>query len=459
MENLKTLIETLTPMNRCLLGSGYDSALEYLKHLINLEVIEIPSGTQYGTWTVPDEWIVRDAWVKFKGEKIIDYQKEPLGLIVGSLPFNGKVTLDELKKHLRYDNDNPDVTPYVMNFYEKDWGFCVPKNQIKAKLVKDDCDGCEPVLKAFDPEAGKVAIQGDKPAETVDRLEQGEYEVFIDTEWKPGKIKLGVHTIKGNSDREILLFAHLDHPFQANDNLSAVACLVDLAIKLKCEHTIKIIFCPETIGSIAYAHTQDISKVDFVIAVETCGNVGPILLQKSWNPLDKINRVAHCALQIMGKTYKKGQFRAALGSDETVFNDPNIGIPGLLISRFPYKEYHTAWDTPDKINYEMIKETGDLIMKIIDIWEKDFVPVRKFKGPLMRSRFGLQSFSKHVNLNYDYLFYNMDGKRSLAELCAEFEMNFDVLHDTLKKIAEDGQISGIDTGKEPVESPYKQEHA
>ena len=107
----------------------------------------------------------------------------------------------------------------------------------------------------------------------------------------------------------------------------------------------------------------------------------------------------------------------------------------------------------------MIKETGDLIMKIIDIWEKDFVPVRKFKGPLMRSRFGLQSFSKHVNLNYDYLFYNMDGKRSLAELCAEFEMNFDNVYDTCKKIAEDGQLGGIDLGKEPIESPYVEEHA
>ena len=102
----------------------------------------------------------------------------------------------------------------------------------------------------------------------------------------------------------------------------------------------------------------------------------------------------------------------------------------------------------------MIKETGDLIVTIIDIWEKDFVPVRKFKGPLMRSRYGLQSFSKHINLNYDYLFYYMDGKRSLAELCAEFEMNFYDVHNTCKKISEDGQIGGLSISQESVQSPY-----
>jgi len=131
-----------------------------------------------------------------------------------------------------------------------------------------------------------------------------------------------------------------------------------------------------------------------------------------------------------------------------VFNDPVIGIPGICISRWPYGEYHTADDTPDKIDYEMIKETGDLIIKIIEIWDKDYVPCREFKGPLKRSKYGLQSISKQINLNYDYLFYSVNGKKSLAELCADFELNFDGIYDTFKKIEEDGQISRVsDFGK------------
>lgn len=434
-------------MDRQLLGSGYDNALEYINHLIGLDVVEVDSGTKLGTWTVPEEWIVKEAWVKFKGKKIIDYTKEPMSLIVYSLPFKGKVSREELLKHLHYSDENPDATPYVFKFYDRDWGFCVPKNQVKVREV-EECSDCEPALKAFDPTVGKVIIDGEVKENIKDRLEEGDYEVFIDTEFKPGKLKLGVHTIKGESNREILLFAHLDHPGQANDNLSAVVCLIDLAKKIKSDHTIKIVFCPETIGSQAYAYTQDLSKVDFAIAVDICGNDNSILLQKAWDEEDRLNRVAHCALQMGGKSYRKGKFRTGIGSDETVFNDPLIGIPGLLISRWPFKEYHTNWDTPDRINYDKIVETGDLIQKIIEIYEKDYIPTRNFKGPIMRSRYGLQSPIKRVNLIWDYLTYSMDGKKTLAELCADAELPFDEVYKNLEPLINDGEISrGLNLGQ------------
>src|SRR3990167_1010866 len=408
MENLKQLIESLYPMHAYLLGAGYDTRLEYLKHLINLDIIEVRSGTEFGTWTVPQEWICREAWIKKpNGEVLVDVKQEPLAIMTGSIPFQGKIKKEDLLNHLMATNDfgdnDKDSIPYRTSYYGKDWGFCVKK-------------------------------------EAKESLEDGEYEVLIDSEFKDGIMKIGVHTIPGRIDKEILLFAHLDHPYQANDNLSAVACLVDLATRLKSDCTIKIIFCPETIGSIAYANLMDLSKVQFVIAVETCGKDGPIQLLKSFNPEAKINRVAHCALQLIGKSYKKGPFRANIGSDETVFNDPQIGIPGILISRWPYKEYHTNLDKPEIINYEAIKETGDLIQKIIEIWDKDYIPRKLFKGPLFRSKYDMQSPSKQLNLNYDYFFYSLDGKKSLAELCADFELPFDKMYENLRKIEEDGKI-------------------
>lgn|SRR3990167_9100352 len=458
MENLKTTLEILFSMNRRLLGGGYDNALEFINNLIGLEMVEIPSGTQFGTWTVPEEWVVKEAWVKYKDKKIIDYDKERLSLVDYSLPFKGMVTREELSRHLHYSDELPDATPYVFKFYDRNWGFCIPKNQVKIREV-EGCEDCEPELKAFDPEVGKIQIQGDKPKETIkDRLKEGEYEVLIDTEFRPGKMKLGIHTITGKKDREILLFAHLDHPFQANDNLSGVVCLLGLATKLKTDHTIKIIFCPETIGSQAYAYTQDLSKVDFVIAVDICGNDNTILLQKAWDLEHRVNRVAHCAFQIMAKPYRKARFRNTIGSDETVFNDPQIGIPGLMFSTWPYKEYHTNWDTPDKINYEKIEEMSNLLIKIIEIWERDYIPKRNFNGPLMRSRYGLQSISKQINLNFDYFFYSIDGKRSLAELCCDFELNFDTMYETLKKIEDDGQLMRIDTGQGPIKPSAKQKY-
>lgn len=442
IEHTKNIIETLYPINRCLLGEGYDNALKFINHLIPLEILEFPSGTELGTWTVPDEWIVRDAWVKYGEDKILDYKKNPLSLVVGSLPFNGFVSLPNLKNHIHTLEEAKDSTPYVFKYYDKDWGFCAPKTQIYEEIDNEQ-----------DLKSGNFV------SKWKDKLEGEEYnfdyEVFIDTEYKPGVMKLGVHTIKGKSDREILLFAHLDHPYQANDNLSAVACLIDLAKELKSKYTIKIVFCPETIGSIAYALTQDLSKVEFMIAVDICGNENTLLLQKSFDPEHKINRVAHLAIHSIGESYRKGAFRNTIGSDEYVFNDPQIGVQGIMLSTHPYKEYHTDGDTPEKINYEQIEKVGTVIKKIIDIWEKDFIPVKKFKGQLMRSKYGIQTSNPQVNLSWDYFFYNIDGKRTLAELVCDYGLDFDYCYNLMEKLIEDDKINRIDIGKKPVKKTSK----
>lgn len=402
---MKDALEQLYKFDRQLLGSGYDNALNFIDHLIGIETIDIPSGTELGTWTVPEEWVVKEAWVKFNGEKILDYAQNPLSLVVYSLPFKGTVTREELQQHLHHAEDSDEVTPYTFKFYERDWGFSMPKIE----------------------------------------MADGEYEVFIDTEFRPGTMKLGVHTISGKSDREVLIFAHLDHPHQANDNLSGVVCLLELANKLKCDHTIKLVFCPETIGSQAYAYTQDLSKVDFVIAVDICGNDSSIMFQKSWDDEHRINRVVHCALQVAGKPYRKGKFRTSIGSDETVFNDPLIGVPGVLFTTWPYPEYHTDRDTPEIINYEKISEVADLIVKTIEIYEKDYIPERLFKGPLMRSRYKIQSPIKRVNLIWDYLVYLMDGKRHLSEICADMETSFDQVYEAMEKVVADGKLKKNDS--------------
>lgn len=407
-----TIIEKLYPINATLLGEGYDERLKIIDKEIPLKIIEVKSGTEFSTWTVPDEWIIRDAWIKYKGKKVLDYQKNPLSLAVYSAPFQGKMTKEQLLPHISYKDENSTATPHVFKFYKRDWGFAMPK----------------------------VARE---------KLKEGEYEVFVDSEFKKGTMKIGVHTILGKSDKEVLLFAHLDHPFQANDNLSGVACLMEVAKKLKTEYTVKIIFCPETIGSIAYAHLMDLSKVQFSLAVDICGGDDSLLLLKAYDPEAQINKIAHCALQMAGKPYRKAPFRSTIGSDETVFNDPLIGIPSILLTTHSIKDniYHTDQDTPDKINYEKISETADMVCKIIEIAEKNYVPKRQFKAPLMRAKYGIQSIVPQVNLNYDYLFYGIDGKKSLATLCADYELNFDKIHEIFEKIIQDGFISCIDIGK------------
>lgn len=424
---MKNLIEDLYPMDRYLLGAGYDSALEYLRKLISLDVINISSGTKLGTWTVPDEWIPKEAWIKNKktGKKIFDMKDSPLTLAVGSHPQKKTVDREELYKHLYYLEDKNTI-PYMFHYYnDKDtWGFSVNKNKIYKENPKKRKEG--EFLPTF-----------------VKKLPKGDYEVFIDAEYKPGTMKIGVHTIPGKTDKEILLFAHLDHPYQANDNLSGVACLVDLAKDIKSDYTIKIVICPETIGSIGYALLEDIDKVEFMLAVDICGNKGSLLLQKSFMD-HRVNKAAHVAIHSFGESYRKGKFRATIGSDEYVFNDPQLNIPGLMLSTHPYPEYHTADDTPEIIDYDAIKKTGDIIKKIIEIYEKDFIPKKEFKGQLMRSRYDIQSMNSQFNLSWDYLIYSMDGKKSLAELCNDFGLNFDQVYEVMLKLENDKFISRVD---------------
>jgi aminopeptidase-like protein len=297
---------------------------------------------------------------------------------------------------------------------------------------------CIPEFKDIDPTVGKVVIDGvDTAPKWEDKMVEGEYEVFIDSEYKPGIMKWGVHTIKGVSDREILLFAHLDHPWMANDNLSGVACLIDMAKELKekgFKHTIKLVFCAETIGSIAYAETEDISKVDFVIAVDSVGNDNSLLIQKSFDKYSRLNYCMHLACSSHAVDYRKGDFRFVVGSDEYYFNDPKIGIPGIMLSRIPYPEYHTADDIPEIIKEEKIKQTQNTILEIIDIYERDYIPVRHFTGPLMRSKYGIQTGHKSLNMGLDYLFYDIDGEKYLSELVLPLGLSFNFAYEALEKV-------------------------
>ena len=62
--------------------------------------------------------------------------------------------------------------------------------------------------------------------------------------------------IKGKSKKEILISTYVCHPSMANNELSGPIvsmCLIDFFRKFKkLEKTLRFIFIPETIGSIAY---------------------------------------------------------------------------------------------------------------------------------------------------------------------------------------------------------------
>ena len=81
--NIYKLAQKLWPYNRSLAGEENRATLKILKKVNpKLKVIEYKSGQKIYDWQVPNEWNVKDAWIKNKfGKKIIDFKKNNLHLV------------------------------------------------------------------------------------------------------------------------------------------------------------------------------------------------------------------------------------------------------------------------------------------------------------------------------------------------------------------------------------------
>ena len=62
------------PICRSISGNGVRETLGHIQEKIDLQIHEVPSGTQAFDWTIAPEWNIRDAWIKDPaGNKIIDF--------------------------------------------------------------------------------------------------------------------------------------------------------------------------------------------------------------------------------------------------------------------------------------------------------------------------------------------------------------------------------------------------
>ncbi len=87
-EAILSLARELQPICRSITGDGLRETLRILSRELPLNIREVPSGTQVLDWTVPDEWNIRDAYIKnSKGERLVDFQKCALHVINYSVPI------------------------------------------------------------------------------------------------------------------------------------------------------------------------------------------------------------------------------------------------------------------------------------------------------------------------------------------------------------------------------------
>jgi len=313
----------LWPINRSITGKGVRTTLALIKqHLPGLEVKAIPSGTEVFDWTVPKEWHAEEAYIITpSGDKICDFKVNNLHLLGYTTAFEGSMSLEELKEHLYTLPEQPEAIPYITSYYKERWGFCLSQKQY-------------------------------------DQLEDGEYRVKIEAKHFDGVLNYAELVLPGESQEEVFLSTYICHPSMANNELSGPTVVTYLAKWLselsKRYYTYRIVFIPETIGSITYLSRNYKEMREKTIAgfnVSCVGDDRAYSYLPSRNGKTLSDDIAKHVLSHTDPNYKSYTWLDR-GSDERQYCAPGIDLPVASIMRTKYgqyPEYHTSLDDLDNV--------------------------------------------------------------------------------------------------------------
>jgi aminopeptidase-like protein len=386
----------LYPITRSITGPGVRSTLDFLGEQLQgkLNVHEILSGTKAFDWTVPNEWIIRDAWVEDEqGNRIIDFQTHNLHVVGYSEPVNQWLDLDELQEHLYSLPEQPDAIPYITSYYQRRWGFCLTHNQRQ-------------------------------------QLKPGRYRVVVDADLKPGVLNYGELIIPGDSDREVLLSTYVCHPSMANNELSGPVVTTAIAQWLQSlprrRYTYRVVFIPETIGSLVYLsrHLEHLKRQVIAGFNVTC--IGDERAY-SYLPSRAGDSLSDLAAKHVLHHFDPGFVRYSWldrGSDERQYCAPGIDLPIASIMRSKYgayPEYHTSLDDLNLVTPAGLEGGYWALRRALEVIESNVVPAPTVLGEPQLGKRGLypnismKGSTSSTKILMDLLTY-CDGERTLLEI-------------------------------------------
>jgi len=417
------LCRKLFPICRSITGDGVRETLEILReYLPDLKVFEIPTGEKCFDWEIPKEWSVRDGYIIApNGEKIVDFQNSNLHIVNYSVAVNRKISLDELQGHLYSLPEQPDAIPYITSYYKERWGFCLTENQRKT-------------------------------------LAPGEYQVVIDSDLKDGNLTYGELILEGESEREIFISTYICHPSMANNELSGPAVTTFVAKQLKelknRKYTYRIVFVPETIGSIAYlSRNLDALKKNVVAGyVLTCigdDRAYSFLPSRQGNTIS--DKTALHVLKHSQPEFIRYKFLDR-GSDERQYCSPNVNLPmaSLMRSKYgEYPEYHTSLDDLNLISPNGLQGGFEVVQKCLECLERDEILRTTVCGEPQLGKRGLyptlgtkeNSFQVRDMLN---LLAYADGNLTLLEIAEKIEVPVWSLYSLIEKLKAENLLEAAD---------------
>lgn len=351
----------LFPLNRSLTGEGLRQTLQFIKNLCpDLSIQEVKSGTKANDWEIPEEWNVKEAYlVNLETGQTIDFRDNNLHLMGYSVPVNKIVSRDELELHLHSLPNQPDAIPYVTSYYAKDWAFCVSENQKR-------------------------------------NFGSGNFKVLIDSTLETGVMNFAELYIPGVNKEEILLSTYVCHPSMASNELSgpviALAISKWLQGKSNRNYSYRILFIPETIGSIYYISKNLKEMKENIKAgwVLTClGDENRYSYVPSRKGGTLADRVSLKTLKELEVKFDKYTFLER-GSDERQYCSPGVDLPvaSLMRSKYgTYEEYHTSLDDLKYMTPKGLAESFEMIRTSIEILELNkFWKVKTLGEPQLGKR-------------------------------------------------------------------------
>lgn len=412
---LKSLVAELYPICRSITGDGVRQTLRLLSNRLPLEVHEVPSGTGVFDWTVPQEWNIRDAWVKdLRGNRVIDFRRSNLHVVNYSTPIHRRVSRAELLQHVHTLAEHPDWIPYTTSYYAETWGFSATARQAEA-------------------------------------LTDAEYDVCIDSTLEAGHLTYGEYLLQGAQQDEILLSCHICHPSLCNDNLSGIAVAVALGRWLASlpvrRFSYRLLFIPGTIGAITWL-SQNASRLQNIrhgLVLTGLGGPGPLVYKRSRRGNATIDRAVPAALGGGTEPFEMRDF-SPYGYDERQYCSPGINLPVGRLSRTPfgeYPEYHTSADNLEFVTGEQLQGSFTACQRILTALEQNrtYMNMRPMCEPQLGRR-GLYPATggagerRLKELAILWVLNLSDGSNSLLDICERAGLPFETIRDAASRLAE-----------------------
>lgn len=405
--------EQLYPLCRSLSGRGTLKTLKIIKkNFKNLKIKSFKSQQKVFDWKIPSQWEIKNAYILDKyNKKIVNFKDNNIHVVGYSRPIDKKINLQQLLKNLHTIPSMPDAIPYLTSYYNKTWGFCVTE-RFKKKL-----------LKSYN--------------------EKDKFKVVIDSKFKfKGKLNYGEYYIKGKSKKEILISTYICHPSLANDNLSGIIvsmALIKFFRNRNNNKSIRFLFLPETIGSIAYISKNLDELKKNVIGGYILSCIGDdrnhsCMFSKYGNTIsDESLKETYSKFKIKYKNYSF----LHRGSDERQFCSPGIDLSLASIFRTKYgefPEYHNSLDDFNLVTKKGLKGGFKIAKQAILNVDNKIIPIAKYICEPQLGKRGLYKLLSKKNIIdnqdcwkiLDFLQYS-DGKNDINKIAEFIDLKINVV--------------------------------